>query len=58
MHRPRPFTLAAAVFGLSAGAWTCAAQGTDVAALQDKLIDQEAKIKALEKALVESNRAE
>jgi hypothetical protein len=58
MHRPRPFTLAAAVFGLSAGAWTCAAQEADVAALQDKLIEQEAKIKTLEKALVESNRAE
>jgi hypothetical protein len=57
MHRPRPFTLAAAVFGLSAGAWTCAAQGTDVA-LQDKIIEQDAKIKALEKALTESNRAE
>jgi hypothetical protein len=57
MHRSRPFTLAAAVFGLSAGAWTCAAQGTDVA-LQDKLIEQEAKIKSLEKALTESNRAE
>ncbi|HEY1123623.1 MAG TPA: hypothetical protein VGE67_18545 [Haloferula sp.] len=57
MHRPRPFTLAAAVFGLSAGAWTCAAQGTDVA-LQDKIIEQDARIKALEKALTESNRAE
>jgi len=58
MHRPSPFTLAVAVFGLSAGAWTCAAQGTDVAALQDRIIDQEAKIKTLEKALLESNRAE
>ncbi|MCW1925451.1 hypothetical protein OKA05_23030 [Luteolibacter arcticus] len=58
MHRSRPFALTAAVLGLSAGAWTCAAQGTDVAALQDRIIDQEAKIKSLEKALVESNRAE
>jgi hypothetical protein len=58
MHRSRPFTLAAAVFGLSAGAWTCAAQEADLAALQDAIISQEAKIKALEKALMESNRAE
>ena len=58
MLRSRPFTLAAAVLGLSAGAWTCAAQEADLAALQDALISQEAKIKALEKALMESNRAE
>ena len=58
MHRPRPFTLAAAVFGLSAGAWTCAAQGTDAVALQDKVIEQQAKIESLEKSLVQANRAE
>jgi len=58
MHRPRPFTLAAAVFGLSAGAWTCAAQGTDAVALQDKVIEQQAKIEPLEKSLVQANRAE
>jgi len=56
MHRPRPFTLAAAVLGLSAGAWTCAAQESTVA-LQDKIIDQEARIRTLEKSLTESNRA-
>ena len=57
MHRPRPFALTAAVLGLSAGAWTCAAQGTDVA-LQDKIIEQQAKIDSLEKSLVQANRAE
>jgi hypothetical protein len=58
MHRPRPFALTAAVLGLSAGAWTCAAQGTDVEALQDTIVAQQAKIDSLEKSLVQANRAE
>jgi chromosome segregation ATPase len=58
MHRPRPFALSAAVLGLSAGAWTCAAQGADVEALHDTIAAQQAKIGALEKSLVQANRAE
>lgn len=58
MHRPRPFTLAAAVLGLSAGAWTCAAQETDVAALQATVEALRARNEELEKAIVQANRAE
>jgi hypothetical protein len=58
MHRSRPFTLAAAVLGLSAGAWTSAAQGTDVAALEDQIVALRAQNKVLEKGIVEANRAE
>lgn len=58
MHRSRPFTLAAAVFGLSAGVWTCAAQETDAAALQATVEALRVRNEALEKAIVEANRAE
>lgn len=58
MHRPRPLTLATAVFGLCAGAWTCAAQETDVDGLHDTIAAQQAKIDSLEKSLVQANRAE
>lgn len=58
MHRSRPFAITAAVFGLCAGAWTCAAQGTGAAALQDALAAQQSRIDALEKSLVQANRAE
>ena len=58
MHRPRPFALAAAVLGLSAGAWTCVAQGTDVAALQDTVEALRQRNESLEKSLVQANRAE
>ncbi len=58
MHRSRPFTLVAAVLGLSAGAWTCAAQGTDVAALEDTIVALRARNEELEKSLVQANRAE
>jgi len=51
MFRHPSTTLAATVLGLFAGSWTCAAQGTDVAALQ-------AKVESLEKAILEANRAE
>jgi hypothetical protein len=58
MRRHLPSALAAAALGLCPGSWTVAAQEADVSALQDTIIDQAARIKALEKALVESNRAE
>jgi hypothetical protein len=58
MHRSRPFTLAAAVLGLSAGAWTCAAQTTDVAALEATVEALRERNESLEKSLVEANRAE
>jgi hypothetical protein len=58
MHHSRPFTLAAAVLGLSAGAWTCAAQETDVAALQATVEALRVRNEALEKAIVQANRAE
>jgi hypothetical protein len=58
MHRSRPFTLAAAVFGLSAGAWTCAAQESDAAALQATVEALRVRNEALEKAIVQANRAE
>ncbi len=58
MHRSRPFTLAAAVFGLSAGAWTCAAQTTDVAALEATVEALRVRNEALEKSIVQANRAE
>jgi chromosome segregation ATPase len=58
MHRPRPFALTAAVLGLSAGAWTCAAQETDADALHDTIAAQQTRIDSLEKSLVQANRAE
>jgi hypothetical protein len=58
MHRSRPFTLAAAVLGLSAGVWTCAAQETDVAALQATVEALRVRNEVLEKAIVQANRAE
>lgn len=58
MHRPRPIALTAAVLGLSAGAWTCAAQEADVAALQDTIEALRQRNEALEKSLVQANRAE
>lgn len=52
--------LAATVSGLCAGTWTCAAQGTSptVAELEAVVAAQQQKIDALEKSLVEANRAE
>lgn len=58
MRSSRPFSLAAAVFGLSAGAWTCAAQETDVAALQATVEALRVRNEQLEKAIVQANRAE
>lgn len=58
MHRSRPFTLAAAVLGLSAGAWTCAAQTTDVAALESTVEALRVRNESLEKSIVQANRAE
>ena len=58
MHRPRPIALAATVSGLFAGAWTCAAQGTDSAELRALVEDLRRQNQALEKSLVEANRAE
>lgn len=58
MHRPRPIVLAATVFGLFAGAWTCAAQGTDAGNLQGLVEDLRRQNEALEKSLVQANRAE
>ena len=58
MHRPRPIVLAATVFGLSAGAWTCAAQGTDAEDLQGLVKDLRRQNETLEKSLVQANRAE
>ena len=58
MHRPRPIVLAATVFGLSAGAWTCAAQGTDAEDLQGFVKDLRRQNETLEKSLVQANRAE
>ncbi len=56
MHRPRPIALAATVFGLFAGAWTCAAQGTENP--QGLVQELRRRNEALEKSLVEANRAE
>jgi len=50
--------LAATVSGLFAGAWTCAAQGTNVAELEAVVAAQQQRIEALEKSLLEANRAE
>lgn len=58
MFRTSPIALAATVFGLSAGAWTCAAQGTDVATLQSTLEDLRRQNESLEKSLLQANRAE
>jgi hypothetical protein len=58
MRSTRPFSLAAAVLGLSAGAWTCAAQETDVAALQSTVEALRVRNEELEKAIVQANRAE
>lgn len=57
MFRTRPIALAATVFGLSAGAWTCAAQGTDTATLQATIEDLRRQNESLEKSLLEANRA-
>ena len=58
MHRARPFPLAAAVFGLSAGAWTCVAQTTDVAALESTVEALRVRNESLEKSIIQANRAE
>jgi hypothetical protein len=58
MHCPRPIALAATVFGLSAGAWTCAAQGTDAATLQATVESLRERNESLEKSLLQANRAE
>ncbi len=58
MHRSRPFILAAAVFGLFAGAWTCAAQTTDVGALESTVEALRVRNESLEKSIVQANRAE
>ena len=58
MHRSHPFTLAAAVFGLSAGAWNCVAQTTDVAALEATVEALRVRNESLEKSIVQANRAE
>jgi hypothetical protein len=58
MLRHRPFSLAAAVFGLSAGAWTCAAQTADVAALEATIEEFRQRNESLEQSIVEANRAE
>lgn len=50
--------LAATVSGLFAGAWTCAAQGTNAAELEAVVAAQQRKIDSLEKSLLEANRAE
>jgi len=49
--------LAATVSGLFAGAWTGAAQGTNVAELEEVIAAQQRKIDSLEKSLVEANRS-
>jgi hypothetical protein len=58
MFRPRPIALVATVSGLCAGAWTCAAQGTDAATLQKTVEDLRRQNESLEKSLVQANRAE
>jgi hypothetical protein len=58
MRSTRPFTLAATVLGLSAGAWTCAAQTTDVAALEATVEALRERNESLEKSLLQANRAE
>ena len=50
--------LAASVSGLFAGAWTCAAQGTTVAELESAVTALQQRNEALEKSIVEANRAE
>lgn len=58
MQRPRPSNLAAAVLGLLAGSWTCAAQGTDPSALLATVDALRVENESLEKSLVQANRAE
>ena len=58
MFRTSPIALAATVFGLSAGAWTCAAQGADAAALQSTVEELRRQNEVLEKSLLQANRAE
>lgn len=58
MRPNRPFTLAATVLGLSAGAWTGAAQTTDVAALEATVEALRERNESLEKSLLQANRAE
>lgn len=50
--------LAATVSGLSAGTWTCAAQGNTVAELESTVEVLRQRNQALEKSLAEANRAE
>jgi Arc/MetJ-type ribon-helix-helix transcriptional regulator len=57
MRHSRPFALAASVFGLSAGAWTCAAQET-AGALEATLEALRERNESLEKSLLQANRAE
>jgi hypothetical protein len=58
MRRSRPFTFAATVFGLSAGAWTCAAQDTAAGALEATVEALRERNESLEKSLLQANRAE
>jgi hypothetical protein len=58
MRLHRSIALAAAVSGLSAGAWTCAAQEADVAALQSTIEALRQRNESLEKSILEANRAE
>lgn len=58
MRRSVPFTLAATVLGLSAGAWTCAAQDTAAGALEATVEALRERNESLEKSLLQANRAE
>jgi prefoldin subunit 5 len=58
MRLHRSIALAAAVSGLSAGAWTCAAQEADVAELQSTIEALRQRNESLEKSILEANRAE
>jgi cob(I)alamin adenosyltransferase len=58
MRFHRSITLAAAVSGLSAGAWTRAAQEADVAALESTIEALRQRNESLEKSILEANRAE
>ncbi|TAE78613.1 MAG: hypothetical protein EAZ65_04435 [Verrucomicrobia bacterium] len=58
MRTSQTRTLAATVFGLSAGAWVCAAQETSAGALDAGLEELRERNESLEKSLLEANRAE
>ncbi|WP_193212353.1 hypothetical protein [Luteolibacter marinus] len=58
MQRLRPQPLAAAVLGLLAGAWTCAAQEADPSGMQATIEALRAQNESLEKSLVQANKAE